>query len=162
MKPTESTTRIRQSDMEEAIFRPNKVIENDDKQDVLVFCIFGNHDELTNLDGEEDKKNGFPLLYDIESAKNKTLTEAKKRPEACAYCIYYNKKKRYYVKRNTKGQLLNPLGLYTETEKMKSTKYIGRNTWEYKEVNLLSFQLYLKFLKTKNTAWIAQAERELN
>ena len=159
MKPTKSTMRIRQADLDAAIFRPKNQIVNDDHEDVLTFCMFGKHNELANLKGEEDK-NGYPLLYDAET-KTGTIKEAKQRDEACAYCIYYSGRKKFYIKKNVQGRLLNPLGIYDEGQQMRKLNHKDQNVWLYKEVNVLAFEMYLKFLKTKNTAWLSNAEREL-
>lgn len=73
-----------------------------------------------------------------------------------------NKPLRYYIKVGTYGKIYNPIGLYSEGQNTKFLSKIGRKQFEFKEVNQKIFDLYLNFLTTKNTAWLNNAERELN
>jgi len=38
----------------------------------------------------------------------------------------------------------------------------GKKAWDFKQVNAKVFEMYLTFLRTKNRAWLTNAERELN
>lgn len=69
---------------------------------------------------------------------------------------------RYYIKTGTYGKIYNPIGLYSEGKNTKFLSKIGRKQFEYKEVNQKVFDLYTNFLKTKNIAWLNNAEREMN
>lgn len=73
-----------------------------------------------------------------------------------------NKPTRFYIKVGTYGKIYNPIGLYSEGNNTKFLSKIGRKQFEFKEVNNKIFDLYLNFLTTKNTAWLNNAERELN
>ena len=68
---------------------------------------------------------------------------------------------RYFVKSGPYGKLFNPIGLYSEGRGNRFMAKSGKNLWNFKEVNQKVFDLYVSFLKTKNTAWLTNAEREM-
>jgi len=70
-------------------------------------------------------------------------------------------KTRYFVKSGPHGKLFNPIGLYSEGRGNRFMAKSGKNLWAFKEVNNKVFDLYVSFLKTKNTAWLTNAEREM-
>ncbi len=70
-------------------------------------------------------------------------------------------KTRYFVKSGPHGKLFNPIGLYSEGHGNRFIAKSGKNLWAFKEVNNKVFDLYVSFLKTKNTAWLTNAEREM-
>ena len=72
-----------------------------------------------------------------------------------------NKTPRFYIKTGTYGKIYNPIGLYSEGHSEKFLAKIGRKQYEFKEVNQRVFDMYVAFLKTKNLAWLNNAEREL-
>lgn len=72
-----------------------------------------------------------------------------------------NTKTRYFVKAGPYGKLFNPIGLYSEGHGNRFVAKSGKNLWSFKEVNNKVFDLYVSFLKTKNTAWLTNAEREM-
>jgi hypothetical protein len=69
---------------------------------------------------------------------------------------------KYYIKTGTYGKIYNPIGLFSEGTANKFMSKIGKKAWQFKEVNSKIFDMYVNFLKTKNTAWLTNAERELN
>lgn len=73
-----------------------------------------------------------------------------------------NNPTRYYIKVGTYGKIFNPIGLFSEGQNTKFLSKIGRKEFEFKEVNQRVFEFYTNFLSTKNTAWLNNAERELN
>lgn len=68
---------------------------------------------------------------------------------------------RFFIKVGTYGKIFNPIGMYSEGKNTKFLSKIGRKEFEYKEVNQKIFDLYTKFLSTKNLAWLNNAEREM-
>jgi hypothetical protein len=153
---------VRQKDMEAAILplRPTKTETSQPKimaTETLVFTIFGKHDELTDENGNPNK-NGFPLLYDTEDVRG-NITPAEQLPDAFAKKVS-GKKQRFFVKKNSLGKFLNPMGMYSENRHNKVLKHAGREEWEFKEVSPRVFSLYLSFLKSRNKAWLINAERE--
>jgi PBP1b-binding outer membrane lipoprotein LpoB len=67
----------------------------------------------------------------------------------------------YFVKCNRYGKLFNPSGMFTEGNHKRFNKMIGANEFNFKRVNLRIFELYTSFLKTRNIAWLNNAEREM-
>ena len=69
------------------------------------------------------------------------------------------KKEIHYIKQDRYGNLFNPQGMYSERNQSQSTRF--SKTWDFRVVTPKAFDLYLKFLETKNEAWLSNAEREL-
>lgn len=72
----------------------------------------------------------------------------------------------YYVKRCTTGMdaghLLNPNSIWHKGGETKAfDARTGRNYYRYEKVNENCFKLYLRFLETKNPAYLRNAEREI-
>lgn len=70
--------------------------------------------------------------------------------------------RKFLIKIGTYGKVFNPIGMYSEGQNNKFLSKIGREEWQFKEVNEKIFDLYLNFLSTKNIAWLNNAERELS
>lgn len=68
---------------------------------------------------------------------------------------------KYYVKTGLDNRLYNPIGMFSEGQHSKVLSKIGKNEFNFKRVNSKVFNLYLTFLKTKNLAWLNNANREL-
>ena len=80
--------------------------------------------------------------------------------DAFAKRITIGQRDKYYVKRGRHGRLFNPIGLYSEGTAKKQLRHAGKPEWEYKETTQEVFDKYIRFLKTKNVAWLNNAERE--
>lgn len=76
--------------------------------------------------------------------------------------ITINNNIKYYIKTGTYGKIYNPIGLFSEGTANKFLSKVGKKAWQFKEVNVKVFDMYVNFLKSKNTAWLTNAERELN
>lgn len=127
----------------------------------LTFTIKGEEDELTDEYGEPVAgEKGFPLLYDIQNNKTGKITPAEELKNAYAKVTYTGTKARYYVKRSGSGKFYNPIGTYTEGRHTKQLRHAGKAEWEFKEVNNRVFLNYLNFLRSRNLAWLLNAERE--
>lgn len=104
------------------------------------YTIFGSHDFLND--------RGFPQ-QDEES----TSTFAKK--------VSTNKRNPlYYVRGSSDGHFYDPLGMYDERKHNKFKGHHGKFHFDYIEVNERTFNFYLNYLKTKNKAYLLNAERE--
>ena len=104
----------------------------------ILFTIFGKHHELLD---------GLPVYkWDQDDAD--------------AYSSYHelsNGNKKYYIKFDRKGEMLNPLGSvpsYKEFKGLPATKLL--------EVGKKKFDTYNLFLKTKNPIYYNQARRIMN
>ena len=141
-------SRINNKEIKKAIFQPNKkkTTQEEDTRSVVVYTIIGQQDE--------DDVDGNPIINDSKSIN------AEDRPTAYAKRTKTQAGRfKYYVKQGDRAKLANPIGMYAETLKAKPKE--GRPSWKFREVSLKVFNKYVQFLKTKNTAWLIQAEREM-
>jgi len=67
----------------------------------------------------------------------------------------------YYIKMSTKGELYDPWGIYTEGQNHKYARHAGQSAWKYRRVTELCFKYYLNFLRSRNKAYLLNAEREV-
>lgn len=124
--------------MENDIFRmnPNKV---ESKSTYVRYTVFGQHDDID--------RDGNPLT---DEEKN---------------CLAYIKRlghdEQYYLKIGLHGKIYNPIGLYSEGKSNKFLSRVGKQEYNFTKVNSKVFNMYLNFLRTKNLAWLNNAEREL-
>lgn len=103
------------------------------------YTIFGKHDSLND--------NGNPV---ISPHSEEVLAKAT-----------VGDKKIYWVKVGSHGRIFNPIGMYSEGKQNKFTSRSGKNEYEFRKVNKRVFDMYVNFLRTKNLAWLNNAEREL-
>ena len=108
------------------------------EQQAFFYTIFGKHDWLDD--------EGFPRL-DVEGA------------DTYAKSMTGNERTKFFVKRGRHGRLYNPIGLYSEGTANKQLRHAGKPEWEFREATEKTFNFYIKFLKTKNSAWLSNAER---
>ena len=94
--------------------------------------------------------------------KDKNPRVENENEDTFAKKIIVNNNTKYYIKTGTYGKIYNPIGLFSEGTANKFMSKVGKKAWQFKEVNLKIFNMYINFLKTKNTAWLINAERELN
>jgi len=80
-----------------------------------------------------------------------------------AYAILVNNGTsiKYYVKRGKYGKLFNPIGMYSEGTQRKQHRHAGKPAWEFKQCSKKVFTHYTHFLRTRNAAWLNNAEREV-
>jgi len=67
---------------------------------------------------------------------------------------------KYSVRLSNTGKLFNPLSIYGQEQNHSFLNRVCRSNSKFKEVNEKTFNWYVKFLKTKNVAWLNNAERE--
>lgn len=76
---------------------------------------------------------------------------------------HYDEKTMWFVKITTSGgdagHLANPVSLNHATSDYSKVDRFGRNRYDYKQVTKEVFELYHKFLETRNIAWLRNAER---
>lgn len=112
---------------------------NDIEPVIVYYTNLDNHD---SVDGD-----GYPVT------QNESNAFAKK--------VYKNQLS-YYIKMGPNGQLYNPTGMFAEGNHNKFLAKLGKPQWKFTKVNSKVFELYLNFLKTKNIAWLNNAQRETN
>lgn len=70
-------------------------------------------------------------------------------------------KVKYYIKAGgSSGSLYNPWGLYTEGSENLVAVIKGKKMWNFVEVSEFVYDLYVRFLKTRNAVWYRNADRE--
>lgn len=126
--------------------------ENNDKQtnvSVKAYTFWGMH--------ESEDEDGFPILdteepddIDIFLCHNVFAAE-----------LIKGKKTTYYVKRGKYGKLYDPIGMYSEGKQKSQLRHAGKPEWQLKPTSKKVFDLYKNYLKTKNSAWLTNAEREV-
>lgn len=123
------------------IFIPNPNKDSANQKYLELFTLIGQHkfldkDKNPRLDTENDKVYAKKIILDDTD--------------------------KYYIKVGTYGKVYNPIGLFSEGTSNKFLSKIGKRAWEFKEVNSKVFDMYVNFLRTKNIAWLNNAERELS
>lgn len=108
--------------------------------------------DLFTISGQEDflDIDNNPRCNDINSTK--VLAKRVHRDDGSI---------RYCIKLDNRGKLYNPISIYGETKVSSFLDRVCRSQNKYKDVNLKTFEMYIKFLKTKNIAWLNNAEREM-
>lgn len=120
------------------IFRPTGKTY---KTQTYYYCLIGNED---NLD-----QNGFPVVN-----KDSKLVLAKRIDQTDA-------SPQYYIKISHQNKLFNPLDSGLEDRSYSIVDNVCRPSDKFKSVNSNVFNMYLKFLSSKNTTWLNKAEREM-
>lgn len=127
-----------------------------------IFKPLGDGETLTDHASVSDDSSAYYTMIGdhdyLDEAKNPL---AKTDNDKVVAKKLVNTKTRYFVKAGPYGKLFNPIGLYSEGRGNRFMAKSGKNLWSFKEVNNKVFSLYVSFLKTKNTAWLTNAEREM-
>lgn len=115
---------------------PNK---QETKSNYTRYTVFGQHDDID--------MEGNPLTDDEK--------------KCLAYIKNLGNSEQYYLKIGLHGKIYNPIGLYSEGKSNKFLSKVGKQEYNFTKVNNKVFNMYLNFLRTKNLAWLNNAEREL-
>jgi hypothetical protein len=109
-------------------------------------------EQFFTISGEEDftDSSGSPRLEKDSTEK----TYAKK-------IIRKDNSYKYLIKLSNNSKLFNPLSIYGIEQDKSFLNRVCRSNKKFKEVNQKAFEWYLKFLTTKNIAWLNNAEREI-
>lgn len=127
--------------MDNNIFKIKKDKE-EDQYNYTYYVMFGDHDALDN--------------------NNNPITQNQKKSVAYSRKEMNSSEEQYYLKVGMYGKIFNPIGLFSEGRKDKFLSKIGKNEFNYTKVNKKVFDMYLNFLRTKNIAWLNNAEREMS
>ena len=106
-------------------------------------------DEYFTVSGLEDYLdiNNNPRVTSLED--NKILAKKVTREDNST---------KYSIKIDSNGKIYNPVSMYVDKESFLDK--VCRVSEKFKEVNFKIFNMYIHFLRTKNLAWINNAERE--
>lgn len=67
---------------------------------------------------------------------------------------------RYSVRLSKEGKIYNPMSIYGIEKDSNFLDRVCRSSGKYRDINYKAFDMYINFLKTKNVAWLHNAERE--
>ena len=111
---------------------------------------------IYTVSGQQDylEKGKYPCV----KTDSKTAQES---PNAFAMKITIGQRTKYYAKRGKYGRLYNPIGMFSEGTASKRLGHAGKFEWKFTEVGKRAFEFYRDFLRTKNIAYLHNAEREL-
>lgn len=121
-----------------SIFNINDNAPTDDEPNVVLYTILGEQSELD--------PDGFPLTTSKKNAVAKKV---------------YKNQTTYFIKIGLNGRIYNPMGMFSEGNHNKFLAKLGKSEWKFTKVNQKVFDMYLNFLKTKNIAWLNNAQREI-
>lgn len=68
---------------------------------------------------------------------------------------------KYSIKLDSTARLFNPGSIFNTDKHSTFLDTVCRRSNKFKDVSEKTFSMYLKFLKTKNTAYLHNAEREM-
>jgi hypothetical protein len=112
-----------------------------------------------------NQENEFYTLVGLEDftdiSNNPRITDENDAKILAKKIIREDKSVRFSVKLASNGKMYNPVSIYGQEKTSNFLDRICRNTNKFRDVNSKAFDLYVKFLKTKNTAWLNNAEREM-
>lgn len=121
-----------------SIFSINEERNQNDQPESVLYTVIG---QQTSLDND-----GYPITTNTKDAVAKKT---------------YRNQIIYYIKIGANGKIYNPIGMFSEGNHNKFLAKLGKNEWKFTKVNQKVFEMYLNFLKTKNVAWLNNAQREI-
>jgi hypothetical protein len=116
-----------------------------------------------NVDKQEEdvKYLYYTTIGSNLSTDDNNNSIAKDKKSALAYTKITNNEEQHYIKVGLYGKIFNPIGMYSEGRQNKFLSKVGKQEYNFTRVNSKVFDMYLNFLRTKNVAWLNNAEREL-
>lgn len=114
------------------------------------------------ISNEENEFYTLAGLEDfVDTSNNPRITDENDTKVLAKKIIREDSSVRFSVKLASNGKMYNPVSIYGQEKTSNFLDRICRNTNKFRDVNAKAFDLYVKFLKTKNTAWLNNAEREM-
>ena len=127
-------------------------------------CIFQKQTDK-NASQEEARIENYFTLNGNEDFKDSDLNPCLKKdgPSVCAKKIIINDSRatRYFIRFDQRGKIYNPMSVYEDNQQNKFVNKVCKDGNRFKDVNGKVFNLYLSYLRTKNLAWLHNAEREM-
>ena len=117
----------------------DKAIEEDNGS--AYYCVIGSQDFID--------EESFPRVNKEDD--NRVLAKRIVRDDGSS---------RFSIKLTNSGKMQNPLSMYGIEKTNNFLDRVCRSDKKFKEVNQKVFNMYINFLKTKNIAWLNNAERE--
>jgi hypothetical protein len=126
--------------------------------DDFIFSAKSNSSDNKNLPNEFYTISGNDDYLD-SNGNPRLKTESEK---VCAKKLYRaDGSLRFYIRLANNSSVYNPISLYGDEKPNAFLDRVVRSGFKFKEVNEKVFNMYLGFLKTKNAAWLHNAEREM-
>lgn len=132
--------------MNDFIFNPKSVFSNKKSEDVSV------EEKLYTLIGFEDFVDDTGLAQISSETSEKVFAKEILRKDGTT---------KFMVKLSNNGKIFNPVSIYGIEENNSFLNRVCRSNNKFREVNEKTFSWYLKFLNSKNIAWLHNAEREM-
>lgn len=111
------------------------------------------------LPQQELQENTFYTVWGMEDFVDDDGNMRQKNETKDTFAKVVNGK--YLIKVGLDNRVYNPIGMFSEGSSNKVLAKIGKNEFNFKKVNSRVFNFYLSFLRTKNIAWLNNANREL-
>jgi len=116
---------------------------------------------VSNSSDLEEKEELFTLLgLGDESQPSIKIKDPQSKNIFAKKIFRKNGSNKFLIKTSSNGKLYNPITIYGQEKENTFLDKICRSNTKFAEVNLKTFNLYLRFLESKNTAWLNNAERE--
>jgi hypothetical protein len=127
----------------------------------MIESFIHSHTKSTNDPIIEDKYYTIVKDYDFIDNENNPRVKNENDSRIMAKSkIRKDKSIKYLIRTNAIKQLYNPTTQLPENQKSELLKQDGGDVIQFKEVSKSSFDMYITFLRTMNTMWIRNAERE--
>jgi DNA modification methylase len=124
--------------MDNFIFQPTNNVSSTNTE---YYCLSGHEDFIDNNDAPR-------LKADTKLVLAKKIVKTGSPPQ-------------YYIKISNQNKLFNPLSGGLEDRAYSIVDNVCRPADKFRTVNQKVFDLYVRFLSSKNIAWLTKAEREI-
>lgn len=126
---------------------------NSTESEDMFYCLMGDEDFIDSEGNPRisDKNSKNIVAKCLQNKKSKNVVNSKPG---------YS----FYIKSTPNLDLFNPVSTLSPIKDKRKTNFIDetcKNNWNFIEVSQNTFDKYLKFLVTKNTSWLKEANRDL-
>lgn len=132
----------------------NFIFNTDQNSSQEIYYVLKGYEDL--LDGNEN-----PITNNPESEHIVAKCKQNKKPKS--FQADQNNFT-YYILSSPNSDLYDPLKYYKSIKDKRQYDFIDKtckDSWSFKEVNKITFDKYLNFLKTQNISWLKDAQRDL-
>lgn len=120
------------------------------------------HEQKKIVSNSKNENEFYSIIgsQDFLDSKNNPRVSSEDDTKVVAKKIYRDDGSIRYSIKYENGKFINPISIYGSKIENTFLDRICKSNDKFKEVNPKVFEMYLKFLKTKNTAWLNNVERE--
>lgn len=147
--------RISTREWEESLYSTGakkRTAEDKPKDGTSYYTFIGHQDSMD--------ASGYPILIYSPVYKREEWEKAK-HEWILAKKVCTNGRTTYFVKIDQNGELFNPIGMYTHKNDRIFQKKKDLERQKLVAVKKDIFYFYLRFLSTKNKAWLSQAKQAI-